>query len=448
MRRAWKWIGAAGLSVAMLAGGNAATARAAQQDQAKKPSYTLAEYNAYQAVMAEKDPQNQIKQLDDLLQKYPSSELQDLLPFIYRAYYTDYYKVKNYAQVFAYVDKMLALGDQINAADRLTALLARAQVYTLASSDKSLQTPDVYTKVRDAAAQGLQTLDQWQKPPNMSDDDYKKQKQASAELFDTTAGFANTGLKDFKGAETSFKAALAVNPDNPLTHYRLGLAYLQDMPPQSLDGYWELSRSIALKVPSGDQVKAYLRNQILKYQQPSCDKLVDDEVNNLLTLASSSADRPASLTIPSTDDLQKARDDTANFIPWLQEGGDHGKVMWLATCGLEYPDVGVKVLDVMAGDNDSVTLQVYRPLATDADAAAKEMEAATTPNMAVHVAGQPEAKRIQKDDEVRFTGTLTGYSQSPFLLTWEMAKVNAEDIGPEKAAPGAKRKTLPKKPGA
>src|SRR5579863_9682467 len=141
MRRAWKWIGAAGLFAALLAGGSAAIARAAQQDQAKKPSYTLAEYNAYQAVMAEKDPQNQVKQLDDLVQKYPSSELQDLLPFIDRAYYTDYYRLKNYSQVLVYVDKMLALGDQINAFDRLTALGVRAQVYPMASaSDKSLQT--------------------------------------------------------------------------------------------------------------------------------------------------------------------------------------------------------------------------------------------------------------------------------------------------------------------
>ena len=43
--------------------------------------------------------------------------------------------------------------------------------------------------------------------------------------------------------------------------------------------------------------------------------------------------------------LQKARDDTANFIPALVAGGDAGKVMWLASCGLEYPDVGVRVME-------------------------------------------------------------------------------------------------------
>ena len=122
-----------------------------------------------------------------------------------------------------------------------------------------------------------------------------------------------------------------------------------------------------------------------------------------------------------------------NFLPWLQEGGDHGKTMWLATCGLEYPDVAVRVMEVTPGDGDNLTLKVFRAPTEE------EMQAATGPNMEVHVMGQPEAKRIQKDDYVRFTGTVSGYSQSPFLLTWDNAKVNAEDISPEKAAPGAKR---------
>jgi hypothetical protein len=441
MRRAWKWIAAAGLIAALLAGHSAAKTWAAPQDAAAKPAYTLAEYNAYQAAAGEKDPQAKIKALDDFVSKYPMSAL---LIYAYRDYYVANYQLKNYPQTLVYADKLLAL-DKIDIGTRIQTLAVRAQVYMLASSDKSFQTPETYTKARDAATQGLQTLDQWQKPAGASDDDYTKQKKAMGMLFNSVGGVTAAGLKDFKGSETFYKAALVIDPTDALTHYRLGIAFLQDMPPQAQDGYWELSRAIALKVPSTDQVKAYLRNQILKFQQPSCDTLVDDEINNLTTLAATSADRPATLTIPSADDLQKARDDTANFIPWLQEGGDHGKIMWLATCGLEYPDVGVKVVEAKPADGDNLTLEVYRPIATDADAAAQEMDAATTPNMEVQVMGQPEAKRVMKDDEVRFTGTLKAYSQSPFLLTWVNAKVNAEDIGPEKPAPGAKRKTLPKK---
>lgn len=442
MRRAWKWIAAAGFVAALLAGNSATKTWAAPQEAAAKPAYTLAEYNAYQAAHGEKDPQAKVKALDDFVSKYPMSAL---LPYVYRDYYLSYYQLKNYPQTLDYVDKLLALGDKIDLGTRLESLVARAQAYFVGSSDKALQTPEAYTKARDAATQAVQTLAQWQKPANMTDDQFAMQKKSIGILANSVGGLASSGLKDYKGAETFYKAVLAIDPTDALTHYRLGIAYLQDMPPQAQDGYWELSRAIALKVPSADQVKAYLRNQILKYQQPSCDMLVDDEINNLTTLAATTADRPATMTVPSADDLQKARDDTANFIPWLQEGGDHGKIMWLATCGSEYPDVGVKVVEVKPADGDNVTLEVYRPTATDPDAAAKEMDAATTPNMEVQVMDQPEAKRIMKDDEVRFTGTLKAYSQSPFLLTWVNAKVNAEDIGPEKPAPGAKRKTLPKK---
>jgi len=72
----------------------------------------------------------------------------------------------------------------------------------------------------------------------------------------------------------------------------------------------------------------------------------------------------------------------------------------------------------------------------------EEIEAATTSNMQVKVVGQPEAKKLEKDAVVRFTGTLTGYTQSPFLLTWDKAKINTEDLpeekGPAKKGPAKK----------
>ena len=47
----------------------AAARGAAPQEQ--KPAYTIAEYNAYQAARTEKDPQAQIKLLDDFVNKFP-----------------------------------------------------------------------------------------------------------------------------------------------------------------------------------------------------------------------------------------------------------------------------------------------------------------------------------------------------------------------------------------
>jgi len=68
----------------------------------------------------------------------------------------------------------------------------------------------------------------------------------------------------------------------------------------------------------------------------------------------------------------------------------------------------------------------------------EEIEAATAANMVVKVVGQPEAKRLEKDAVVRFTGTLVSYSQSPFLLTWDKAKINTEDLPEEKSGPAKK----------
>jgi len=104
-------------------------------------------------------------------------------------------------------------------------------------------------------------------------------------------------------------------------------------------------------------------------------------------------------------------------------------VTWLAACGLEFPEVPGKVIQVVPG-TDAIVLKIAF-VTSDA-----EFDAATTPNMDVKVVGQPEAARVEKDSAVHFTGTLTGYDPEPaFFLHWDKAKVKEEDIPKEKGAP-------------
>jgi hypothetical protein len=443
--RTWMMMGA-GLLWAVLATGTSpgmlwATPQAAQQ----KPPYTMSEYNAYKAADAEQNPQLKIKKLDDFVKQYTNSAL---LPYVYRDFYLTNWALKNFAGTIEYCDRQLALGDKVDTQGRLEASVARAQAFLVGSaSDKSLQTPDAQGKARDAAVAGLKILDEWKKPEQMAADQYEQQKKGFLGLFNSVAAAASYGLKDYAAAIGYYKAVLAANPNDAISHFRLGVAYLEMTPPQGNEGFWQLARSIALKAPNEQQVRTYLRNQLIRYQQTACDKLIDDQVNEIITLAGSSADRPATLTIPSAADLQKARADTANFIPALMAGGDAGKVMWLASCGLDYQDVGVWAMNDAVADGDTITIRVYRPTSQDPDAAQKEINAATGPNMEIKITGQPEAIRIKKDDQFRFSGTLTGYSQNPFLLTWDKAKINPEDIPDEKAGPGkrAPRRTPAKK---
>jgi len=288
---------------------------AAPQDAQQKPAYTLAEYNAYKAADAEQNPQQKIKLLDDFVKQYPASTL---LPYIYRAYYLTNYALKNYAGTLEYADRQIALGDKIDAQGRLEAEVARAQAYYVGSSEKPLQTADVQTKARDAAGQGLKTLDEWKKPEAMAQDAYDQTKKGYTVLFNTIAAMTSMSLKDYPAAAKSYKEVIAIDPNDAVSHFRLGVVYLQMTPPQGTDGFWELARSIALKAPNAAQVQTYLKNQLIRYQQPACDQLVTDQITELVTLAGGSPDRPATLNIPSAAELQKARDDTANFLPALK----------------------------------------------------------------------------------------------------------------------------------
>jgi tetratricopeptide (TPR) repeat protein len=439
MIRKWTVTGAGLLWIALAIGSGAgklwAAPQAAGAPAQAKPGYTLPEYNAYKAADAETNPQQKIKLLDDFVKTYTNSTL---MPYIYRDYYTTYMALKNYAQAIEYADRMIALGDKIDTTGMLEAYYTRAQAFYLGMSDKTLQTPDALTKSRDASLAGLKVLDDLKKPDAVAADQFEQQKKGVKVLFNAVAALASTTMKDYAAAAGYYKTVLSITPDDPVTHYRLGIVYLQMTPPAGTDGFWELARAINLKIPNDAQVRAYLKNQIIRYQQPACDKLVDDQVNELLTLAASSSDKPATLSVPSAADLQKARDDTANFIPALMAGGDAGKVMWLASCGLEYPDVGVRVMEPPVVEGDTVTLKVFR------GATPEEIEAATMANMTVKIEGQSEAKRLEKDAVVRFTGTLTGYSQNPFMLTWEKAKINTEDLPEDKG--GAKKGPAKKAP--
>jgi hypothetical protein len=452
MKRSLIVIGAGLMFVAAGAGSSAGklwAGEAAAQDAAAKPCYALPEYNTYKAASGEQNPQQKIKMLDDFVKAYPMS---CMMIYVYRDYYLTDYALKNFAGTIDYADRMIGLGDKVDTQGKLEAYVARAQAYYVgAASDKSLQTPDAQTKARDASVQGLKTVDAWTKPETLAADQYEQQKKSFKSLLNNVAAMAATSLKDFPGAIGFYKAILMLDPNDAVSHFRLGVVYLQMMPPQPDDGFWELARSIGLKSPNGPneaQVKTYLRGQIVRYQQPSCDKLADEELNSLITMAGSSADRPATFSIPSAADLDKARNDTANFIPALKAGGDAGKVMWLATCGLEYPDVFVRVMENPTMEGDAIVVKAFRPSAQDPKAAEDELNAATEPNMLIKVVGQPDAKRLDKDGQpVRFTGTLTGYTASPFLLTWEKAKINAEDIPEEKGAT-TKKPPVKRTPGA
>jgi tetratricopeptide (TPR) repeat protein len=408
-----------------------------------QPKYTMAEYNSYQAAAAEKNPAAQIKLLDDFVAKYPNSAL---LNYIYPLYYKNYYGQKNYPKAIEYADKTIAMGDKISPAERYDAHYVRAYAFNAIPNPD----PETAKAARAAALAGLKVLDQLPKPDGEDDAKFAGEKKQSLIVFNGTAATAAMAAKDYTGAIESYKAVLALAPDDLVSNYKLGQAYMAVAPPQPLDALWYFARAATSKSANEQQsksVKTYIRKVIANYQGGTvCDALTDAEMNELLQLAPNSVDRPASYKLVSSAELDTTRTNMtiATVVTDLKAGGDKGKLTWTAACGLEFPDVPGKLIEIIAGTD---TIELKTAFVTS-DA---EFEAATTPNMDVIIkkADQPEAAKLEKGNPVRFTGTLESYDPDPaFVLHWDKAKVNPEDL--PKAGPAKKpvpRKPAPKKPG-
>ena len=423
---------------------NAFSTRAGQAPDAGKQQYTMPEYNAEQACGNDRNPTSQVKCLDDFVAKYPNSAL---LIYVYPMYYQDYSQMKNWAKVIETADKLVALGDKVGPNEKYGALYARAFAFNnLPAAEQANQAKGAIA----AAEAGLKLVPDLKKPDTLDDNAFNEQKKQATIYLNGTAAQAAMVSKDYPNAIKYYKAVLAINPDEAITEYRLGQAYLASTPPQQLDGFWYIARAVTSKTATqqqSTQLKTYLRKLIVNYQQAACDNLIDAQLNELLQLAGSSAERPGTYKIPSATDLDAARKDMtiASVITDLKAGGDKAKVTWLASCGLEFPDVPGKLIEITPGAaaTDPIMLKVAF-VTSDA-----EFQAATTPNMDVKVVGQPEAAKLEKDNPVRFTGTLTSYDPDPaFMLHWDKAKVNAEDIPQEKEKKAPAKRPAAKKPAA
>ncbi len=416
-----------------------AQAPAAAQDSGagKAQPYTLAEYNAYKACEGEANAASKIRCLDDFVSKYPNSAL---LNFVYVQYSQAYSQQKNYPKMIETADKLAALGDKIDAITRFQAYFSHAVTYYQmlsdpANKDKGVDKDAALAKAAQAAAtQALKILPDVKKPEGVADDAWNKQKTQWQITGNNIAAQAAMNAKDCSSAVNSYKAVLALNPDDGISSYQLGRAYLCMNPPQQMDAFWAIGRAVTSKGATqaqADKVKKYLKGLVANYQGGNvCDSLTDGELSELLQLAGSSAERPGSYSLPSASDISAIQKDMtiASVFTDLKAGGDKSKLTWLAACGLEFPEVPGKVIEVVKGEP-----LVLKIAFVTSDA---EFEAATTPNMDVKVVGQPEAARVEKDSPVHFTGTLVSYDPDPaFFLHWDKAKVKAEDIPKEKGAP-------------
>ena len=169
----------------------------------------MAEYNAYHEAVAQTDPEEQIKLLDDFVSRYPASAL---LAFVYSQYAKAHSELRNFPKVIENVDRLIAMGDKVPLIERYAAHYRWADAYNRMDATDAV----LASKAKDVALAGIKLLGILEKPLGMKDQDFAAEKKRGTIFFYTTAGIAALRAKDFPASFNCLKAIQSLEPYDPL----------------------------------------------------------------------------------------------------------------------------------------------------------------------------------------------------------------------------------------
>lgn len=406
--------------------------------QQAKPKYGVEEYNEFTAAVNEADPAKRMQALDGFIQKYPQSALS---AFVFQAYAMAAQQAQRWPKVADSSDRFLSLNrddvvalykhsnyseQQINVV-YYHQLLLHTYGFLLSFRDDLPQADQLAGKAMDYARRGLQVhaqvYEQATTPANVTPEQFEQIKHREAAAFHNVLAATAFRKKDFETAAREYKLVAEQDPNNGLFAYRQALSYLQVSPPQHLPGFWALARAAAL-LPDNQKknVRDNLVRNLTAYQAfaEGCPtRHVETQANELIAKAKSAITPPADWTLPDAQQVSTLRNElpVKRIFDDLKGSGEQRHLIWVASCGIELPELTGDVLEVLESADNLVTLRL-----------AVGEENSTTPNVEVKVKAPPEAKNLKPPVTIRFSGVLTDYQAEPFLLRLTEGKVNPEDI--------------------
>jgi tetratricopeptide (TPR) repeat protein len=383
------------------------------------------EYNAYQAMANEKDPQKKVALAEGFLQKYPDSAVKN---YVYVAMMGAYQQLNDAPKAIDTAKKLLAID-----ANNLDALryLSFAFPFTFKPDD-----PDASAELSRAesdAKHGLDLLAKVQKPANVSDEQFQQALKPVRDIFNGTAGFVALQRKDYPAAITSFKAALEDNPSDLYATYRMGVSYLMSTPPDYNNGFWYIARAVALgrasKTADTGGIEKYLDQAYINYHGNK------DGLEDIITQAATSPNPPDGFQVAALKPPEKTGNpniDSFNQVTFpLKLGGPRAQAAWAQLKGQPL-GLGGFVNSVDKGSDPGTYLVRISLDQTKADSGY---------DIVLQDSTQPKAGDLSQGDPVRFQGTIDSYTATPtFSLTLTSGKINDDDL----EAAAAKAKTKPR----
>lgn len=375
------------------------------------------EYDAFAAIQKAASPQQKISAADAFLAKYPTSDFKATADMI---------KLQAYVQLKE-VNQAITAANSALAANpisviKITALHYLAYVFPYVYKPNDANATSQLAEARSQAQEGLQELQQAQKPAGLSQDAFETQIKQFRSDFNRAIGFAALQQKDYNGAITSLKAAAEDNPDDSYTFSFLGQAYLFVKPPDYNSALWYLARADALAKKDSTPNLAGLEKLYSQWYEFRHGSNAGEDA--LVTQADGSPTPPAGFNVPPPPTHAPSGDPNVDALYSIQDalsvGGNAAETAWNGYKGQPLGIVGF-VESVQKG-TDAGTYLVR------ADVLPAQRGQAGVYQLAL-VTNQSDAQYLQLGDPIHFKGNISAYAMTPsFVLTIADVQIDPQSL--------------------
>ncbi|MGH9397548.1 MAG: tetratricopeptide repeat protein [Terriglobia bacterium] len=371
---------------------------------AKKPQWkSRAEYDAYQAMLKGTTPQQKIQLADAFLQKYPTSDF---------SFAADLLKVQEYQQLSETPQAVAAARASLKAnPNNLPALNYLSLVFPYTFKPGSPDSATELTQATSEAKQGLQMLQETQKPAGASQEQFDAEVKRDRANFNRALGFAALQQKDYADAITYLKAVVQDSPDDSYAYSFLGQAYLYTKPADYNSALWFLARGEALAKKANTpnlEGLTKLYDQWYEFRHGS-----NAGENDVVTEAASSPTPPAGFNVAPPPTHAKTGNTNVDAFYGIEDslnvGGDAAQTTWN---GYKGQPLGILVYVESVQPGTDPGSYVVR-----ADVLPADRGKAGLYNLLLQT-NQDEAKYLKLGTPITFKGTISAYTVTPsFVLT-------------------------------
>jgi len=372
------------------------------------------EYDLYDAIIKDTNPQTKLEKLNQWKEKYPSTDFEGLRR---RNFLMAYAGVGSVQETLATAKEMLTADPNDFYAIYYTAL---ETPFLAATGSKPTEDQlSAGEKASNAILNGPQ------KPADVADADWNQVKSAAQAIAQKTLGWIALQRNQFETAETQLKKVLAANLNDSEVSFWLGIAILnQKKTDRYPEAFYNYARAAAYDGTGALAAagRTTVKNQLQKFYTQFHGSA--DGFDELLQLAKNSPTPPPDFKIKSTVDLDKekaAADEVyAKAHPELalwksikaELTGANGPAYFESSMkGAMLPELTGKVISM------TPPLKPKRVVIA--------IESGTVPD-ATLVFDVPLPGKVEPGTTLKFKGEPESYTANPFMVTFKVDKANLE----------------------